>query len=63
MKIKRKDGAPRLRNVAWAVDGNGDPIYMDRPKFGPEDVRRLQIEMSKLQQPPKMDYRRIIVPD
>jgi len=63
MKILRKKGAPRLRNVTWAVDGSGNPIYMDRPKFDPEDYRRMKLELKKLEQPPKMDYRRIIVPD
>lgn len=58
MKIKRPNGEPRLRKVEWAPG-----VFKDTPRFDLENYRRLKLELKVLEQPPKMDYGDIIVPD
>lgn len=60
-KLYDKDREPQLRSVVWHESGE-DELLKDTPKIHPDDERRWQIELKKLQQPPK-SRDKIIVPN
>ena len=53
MKLKKKEREPFLRNA----------LAKDTPKFDVGDEVKLQIELKKLDRPPKKDWEKIIVPN
>lgn len=64
---KFRDGEerePHLRSIVWFETGSNPVVQhlKSTPKVRYEDDRRWQLELKELQQPPKKDRSRIIVP-